>query len=182
MDMNQAGLAGTDAPVRAARFDYTPAAADYDTALWRYTLATWPGLTRYLPLLGAAAAVAFAVRAWKWHFDETQLVIAGTLCAIAVVVVRQWSRRHRTRDQFAAHAEHGTCVTTVDEDGLTTTGTSGRTVTEGWNTHPWWFETPELFVLTGSMEFFFVLPKRGAASPEDLDRARALFTRHLRRL
>ncbi|QIY63169.1 hypothetical protein HEP85_17910 [Streptomyces sp. RPA4-2] len=38
------------------------------------------------------------------------------------------------------------------------------------------------FVLTGSLGYFFVLPKRGAASSEDLDRARALFVQHLRRI
>ncbi|MGE7386162.1 YcxB family protein [Streptomyces sp. NPDC004126] len=182
MDMNQAGQAETDTPARAARFDYTPTAADYDRALWRYTLGTWRGLTRYLPFLGIAAAAAFAIRAWRYHFDQTQIIIAAIPCVIALFVVRQVGRRHRTRGQFDSHAEHGTCLTTVDENGLTTTGTSGRTVTDDWSSYPWWFETPELFVLTGSMEFFLVLPKRGAAAPDDVERARELFTRHLRRI
>ncbi|MFJ4776591.1 YcxB family protein [Streptomyces sp. NPDC088762] len=182
MDMNQAEPAETPAPVRAARFAYTPAAEDYDKALWRYTLHTWPGRTRYLLLLGAAGAVACVFKAWRMHLDQTQTIVAAVLGAIAVLVVRQYFRRRRTRDQYAVHAAHGACLTTIAEDGLTTTGTSGETDAVEWRSYPWWFETPDLFVLTGSMEFLFVLPKRGAASPEDLDRARALFTRHLRQI
>ncbi|MFC9293706.1 YcxB family protein [Streptomyces sp. NPDC057011] len=182
MSMDQARPAENPAPVRTARFEYTPTAADYDKALWRYTLHSWPGRTRHLPLLYAAAAAAFAVRAWKFHFDQTDVIVMGTICAVVVPVVRQWLRRRRARGQYATHAEHGACLTTVGEDGLTTTGTSGQTDTAEWSSYPWWFETPELFVLTGSMEYMFVLPKRGAAGPEDLDRTRALFTRHLRRI
>ncbi|THA39747.1 YcxB family protein [Streptomyces sp. A1547] len=182
MNTEQARQAENPAPVSIARFDYTPAAADYDRALWHYTLRSWPGRTRHLLPLYAAAAVAFAIRAWKWHFDQTEIVVTGTICAIAVLVVRQWFRRHRTRDQYATHAEHSVCLTTLGEDGLTTTGASGHTVTADWNSYPWWFETPDLFVLTGSMEFFFVLPKRGAACPEDLEQTRALFSQRLRRI
>ncbi|MCX5149992.1 YcxB family protein [Streptomyces sp. NBC_00320] len=82
-------------------------------------------------------------------------------------------RTPRGARRLSHHAQRG---------GLTTTGASGQTVTADWSSYPWWFETPDLFVLTGSMEFFFVLPKRGAACPEDLDQTRALFTQRLRRI
>ncbi|MEU9179905.1 hypothetical protein AB0C90_24190 [Streptomyces sp. NPDC048550] len=89
--------------------------------------------TRYLLPLYAAAAAALAIRVWKWHFDQTEIIVTGTICAIAVLVVRQWFRRHRTRDQYATHAGHGACLTTLSEDGLTTTGASGQTVTADWS-------------------------------------------------
>ncbi|MEU3777685.1 hypothetical protein AB0F11_31710 [Streptomyces sp. NPDC032472] len=87
-------------------------------------------------------------------------------------------------DQYRTHAAYGTCRTTLTENGLTTTGTAlaEEGVSADWQSCPWWFETPDLFVLTGSLGYFFVLPKRGAAAPEDLERARALFARHLRRV
>ncbi|MGW7097890.1 hypothetical protein [Streptomyces sp. NPDC054838] len=51
-----------------------------------------------------------------------------------------------------------------------------------WNACPWWFETPELFVLTGSMGYFRALPKSGAEFPEGLARARNVCARYLRRI
>ncbi|WP_330329651.1 YcxB family protein [Streptomyces sp. NBC_00536] len=186
MDMNQAAQAGKTA-LRTARFEYAPDAEDYDKALWRYTLGTWPGRTRYLllpALLGAAAGI---VRVVLWGLGEIGYIAAGVTAVIAVPVIRQLHRRSRMRGLYAADAARGALRTTLTEDGLTATGLiatgeAGTDDTSDWRGYPWWFETPELFVLTGSMEHFFVLPKRGAASPEDIDRARALFTEHLRRI
>ncbi|MFF1491614.1 hypothetical protein [Streptomyces sp. NPDC058304] len=181
MDMDQAGCTEAVA-LGAARFDYAPAAADYDKAMWRFSLRTRPGLTGSLLLPAVFAAAAFLVRVVAWHFDEGQIIIAGVCCVIALFAVRQWMRRSRVRGQYAAHAARGTCRTTLTEEGLTTTGPDGEGDGADWSAYPWWFETPELFVLTGSLEHFFVLPKRGAADPEDLVRARALFAQHLRRI
>lgn len=181
MDMDQAGQAGT-AALRAARFEYAPAAADYDAALWRFTLGTRPGRTGSLLLPAAFAAAAVLVRVLLWDLGTASVVIVGVCGVIALFVVRQWHRRSRMRRQYEADAARGTCRATLTEDGLTTTGTAGKDDGVDWRAYPWWFETPELFVLTGSLEHFLVLPKRGAASPDDLDRARALFTEHLRRI
>ncbi|WP_328720926.1 hypothetical protein OHT52_16395 [Streptomyces sp. NBC_00247] len=96
---------------------------------------------------------------------------------------RQRVRRTRTRDQYEAHAAPGNCRTTLTADGPTTTGSSGESGgTTGWNICPWWFETPDLFVLTGSAEYCFVVPERGTHAPEDLVRPRALFAPRLRRV
>ncbi|MER5729938.1 hypothetical protein ABT084_16615 [Streptomyces sp. NPDC002138] len=192
MDMNQAAQAGS-APPRTARFEYTPAEADYDKALRRYTLGTWPGRTRFmlLPvLLGAAAGL---VRVMLWDLGEAGLIAVGVTAVLATLGIRHWTRRSRMRGLYEADAARGACRTTLTEDGLTTVAVTASADPagaddeddedgSGWRGYPWWFETPELFVLTGSLEHFFVLPKRGAASPEDVDRARALFTEHLRRI
>ncbi|WP_345646156.1 YcxB family protein [Streptomyces siamensis] len=181
MSMDHAGSAEVAAP-GVARFEYTPAVADYDRALRRFSLRTRPGLTGSLLLPGAFAAAAIFVRAVVWHLDETVVVIAGVCGVIVLFVMRQALRRFRMRDQYETHAAHGVCRTTVAEDGLTTTGTDSKSDRIEWSSYPWWFETPELFVLTGSLGYFLVLPKRGAASSEDLDRARALFAQRLRRI
>ncbi|MFF3860596.1 hypothetical protein [Streptomyces sp. NPDC002209] len=181
MDMDQAGRTGAVA-LDVARFDYAPAAADYDKAMWRFSLRTRPGLTGSLLLPAVFAAAAFAVRVVAWRFDGGQILIAAVPCVIALFAVRQWVRRSRARAQYEDDAARGTCRTTLTEEGLTTTGPDGEGNSVDWRAYPWWFETPELFVLTGSLEHVFVLPKRGAAAPEDLVRARALFARHLRRI
>ncbi|MCX5397941.1 YcxB family protein [Streptomyces sp. NBC_00102] len=182
MTMDQAGPTESAAPGTAV-FDYVPAATDYDKALWRFTLSTRHGLIGSLAIPLAFGAAAFVAGVLRWHLDEAGAILAGPLCLVAVFLVRQRNRRSRTRDQYEAHAALGNCRTTLTADGLTTTGSSGEgSGTTGWNVYPWWFETPELFVLTGSAEYFHVLPKRGAHSPEDLVRARALFAEHLRRV
>ncbi|MFG2474211.1 hypothetical protein [Streptomyces fagopyri] len=181
MDMDQAGQVD-DAALGTARFDYTPVAADYDKALSRFTLGTWPGRTGSLLLPGAFAVAAFLVRVLVWHLDEVQIIAAGVCVVIILFVVRQRVRRFRVRGQYGTHAAYGTCRTTLTDDGLTTIGTAGESNSDDWHVYPWWFETPELFVLTGSLGYFFVVPKRGAASPEDLVRARALLAQHLRRI
>ncbi|WP_393081833.1 YcxB family protein [Streptomyces sp. LN704] len=181
MNMDHVGRAEVAAP-GVARFEYTPEAADYDRALRRFSLRTRPGLTGSLLLPGAFAAAAIFVRAVAWHLDETVVVISSVLGVIILFVVRQAYRRFRVRGQYETHAARGVCRTTLAEDGLTTTGTDGKSDRIEWSSYPWWFETSELFVLTGSLGYFLVLPKRGAASSEDLDRARALFVQHLRRI
>ncbi|WP_330295631.1 YcxB family protein [Streptomyces sp. NBC_00503] len=185
MDMDQAGRAEADT-LRTARFEFAPAAADYDEALRRYSRGTRPGIvgTQLLTvaLAAALAAAAAYIRIKMWGLGADAVVISVVAGVVALFWVRQKVRRSRMRRQYEADAARGTWSTTLTGDGLTTTGTAGRDEHVDWSGYPWWFETPELFVLTGSLEHFLVLPKRGAASPADLDRARALFTEHLRRI
>ncbi|MFI0965832.1 YcxB family protein [Streptomyces sp. NPDC021080] len=181
MNRDEAGSA--DIVARdTARFDYIPEAAHYDRALWRFTLGTWPGRTGSLLLPAAFGAAAFFVRVLVWHLDEIQIIAAGACCVIALFAVRQRFRKHRVRQQYEGWAAYGSCHTLLTEDGLTTTGDDGKSDRADWHAYPWWFETSELFVLTGSLGYFLVLPKHGAASPEDLVRTRALFSQHLRRI
>ncbi|MFI5985521.1 YcxB family protein [Streptomyces sp. NPDC051555] len=186
MDMNHATQAGNTAS-RTARFAYTPEAADYGRALWRFTLDTWPGRTASLLLPALAGALAGGVRVALWGLGTTGWVVLGAAVLVAPLAVRQWHRRFRMNRLYEADAARGAIRTTLTEDGLTVTGADGAVGTAAgevtdWHGYPWWFETDELFVLTGSMGYFFVLPKRGALAPEDVDRARALFTEHLRRI
>ncbi|MFE9930197.1 YcxB family protein [Streptomyces sp. NPDC005533] len=52
-----------------------------------------------------------------------------------------------------------------------------------WRIFPWYFETDEFFaVKTKNTRGVFVLPKRGAQDPADVDRVRALLDRNLRRI
>ncbi|MGW0858567.1 YcxB family protein [Streptomyces sp. NPDC002690] len=181
MTMDQAGQAES-ATSDTALFEYLPAASDYDKALRRFTLRTRHGLIGSLLIPAVFATAVLVSRALWRHFDTTETIAAGAACVVALFYVRQRVRASRVRGQYDTHAALGPCRTTLTADGLTTTGSTGEVSASGWNVYPWWFETPELFVLTGSAEYFFVLPKRGASTPEDLDRARALFTRHLRRV
>ncbi|MFE2322747.1 YcxB family protein [Streptomyces sp. NPDC059385] len=183
MDMDQATQAGSTA-LRTARFEYAAQAPDYDTALRRFTWGTWPGRTAMLWLPILAAAAAGLLRVWLWHLGWGGVVLVGVTLVVASLGIRQWHRRFRMKELYAKDAALGTIRTTFTEDGMRTRGAAdgGQGEGDGWRGYPWWFETPELFVLTGSMGYFFVLPKRGAATPEDIDRARALFTEHLRRI
>ncbi|MFE2296888.1 hypothetical protein ACFXAW_01675 [Streptomyces sp. NPDC059445] len=181
MSRDEAGSADIAAQ-DTARFDYTPDAADYDRALRRFSLGTWPGRTGSLLLPVAFGGAAFLVRVLVWHLDEIQIIAAGVLCVIAVFMVRGHFRKQRVRRQYEDWAAYGSCHTLLTETGVTTTGESGKSDSADWHAYPWWFETPELFVLTGSLGYFFVLPKQGAASEDDVVRARDLFARHLRRI
>ncbi|MFD7030512.1 YcxB family protein [Streptomyces sp. NPDC059917] len=186
MDMNQAASAGNTAS-RTARFAHAPVAADYGRALWRYTLGTRPGRTAMLVLPVVLGAAAGGLRVAVWGLGTSGYVTLGVTLLIAPLGIRQWHRRFRMNRLYEADAARGAVRTVLTEDGLTVTGAgadgadAADEVTD-WRGYPWWFETDELFVLTGSLEHFFVLPKRGALSPEDVDGARALFTEHLRRI
>ncbi|MFD6531189.1 YcxB family protein [Streptomyces sp. NPDC060184] len=182
MKMDQAGQAESESS-DTALFDYLPAAADYDQARKRFSVRTRQGLTGGLLLPALFGAAVIATRTLAWHFGAARTIGVGVIGVSALFYARQRVRRSRTRTQYQEHAALGNCRTTLTADGLTTTGSSGESgTTTSWNIYPWWFETPDLFVLTGSAEYFFVVPKRGAHSPEDLVRARALFARHLRRI
>ncbi|MFD6426192.1 YcxB family protein [Streptomyces sp. NPDC060198] len=181
MKMDQAGQAESAAS-DTALFDYLPTVADYDQARRRFSLRTRQGLTNGLLLPALFGAAVLATRALAWRFPAVETAAVGVIGVIALFYARQRVRRTRTRTQYEEHAALGNCRTTLTADGLTTTGSSGESGTTGWNIYPWWFETPDLFVLTGSAEYFFVVPKRGAHAPEDLVRARALFAQHLRRV
>ncbi|MFF3620948.1 hypothetical protein [Streptomyces sp. NPDC002467] len=182
MDMNQATEAGPTA-LRTARFEYAAQAPDYDAALRRFTLGTWPGRTGTLWLPALLAAAAGLLRVWLRHMGWGGVAVVGVTVVIASLGIRQWHRRFRMKELYENDAALGTIRTTLTGDGIRTCGADGEQgEADEWRGYPWWFETPELFVLTGSMGYFFVLPKRGAASTEDVDRARALFTEHLRRI
>ncbi|MFD9722739.1 hypothetical protein [Streptomyces sp. NPDC059072] len=183
MNMNQAAEAGPTA-LRTARFEYAAHAPDYDAALRRFTLDTWPGRTAMLWLPALMASAAALLRVWLWHLGWGGVAVVAVTVVIASLGIRQWHRSFRMKELYENDAALGTIRTTLAGDGIRTCGAADGEEGEAdeWRGYPWWFETPELFVLTGSMGYFLVLPKRGATSPEDVDLARALFTEHLRRI
>ncbi|MFC8506891.1 YcxB family protein [Streptomyces sp. NPDC057411] len=154
-------------------FVYEPTEADYRAAVRRFTFGTPSGLAGLLvPVVLGLLLVVY--NAWRRGLSPvtTAVMVAGALIALAVVIRRVLARV--ARDQYAGVADCGTCTTVVDENGMTTTG-NGLTSSIDWRAFPRRFETDELFVLMPRrMRVYFVLPKRGAADPADVDRLRAL--------
>ncbi|MFE9631780.1 YcxB family protein [Streptomyces sp. NPDC006463] len=162
-------------------FVYEPTQADYTKAVRRFTFGTWPGRRSVLFVTAFSLALSWTLPTLKRFSPITTAFVMA--CAVVTVLVTLPRVLARTaREQYADMEEYGACRTVVREDGLTTTGGELSSDIE-WRVFPWYFETDEYFAIkTKNTRGVFVLPKRGAQDPADVDRLRALFDRNLRRI
>lgn len=162
-------------------FVYEPTQADYAKVVRRFTYGTWPGRRSLLFVTAFSLVVSWGLPTLKGFSPAvTAFVMACAVVAVLVVLPRTLART--AREQYADVEGYGACRTVVREDGLTTTGGELSGDIE-WRLFPWYFETDEFFALkTRNSRGVFVLPKRGAQDPADVDRLRALFDRNLRRI
>lgn len=162
-------------------FVYEPTRADYAKAVRRFTFGTWPGLRGQVFLALFTLALSWTLPTLKgFSPTATAFVMACAVVAVLVTLPRVLARV--AREQYADVEEYGACRTVVREDWLTTTGGELSSAIE-WRVFPWYFETDEFFAIkTKNTRGVFVLPKRGAQDPADVDRLRALLDRNLRRI
>jgi len=163
-------------------FVYEPTPADYEAALRRYIYRTWPGRRSLLipPALILLLVLLFAELRGSSPAVAALLVVAGTVAGV-VTTVKTLTRV--AREQHADMEEYGTCRTVVGDEGMTTTGAGDLASSIDWQAFPRYVETDEIFALTTlKTRIFFVVPKRGAQDPADVDALRAVLDRNLRRL
>ncbi|WP_369259215.1 YcxB family protein [Streptomyces sp. R35] len=172
---------GQDAADAAIAFVYEPTPADYEAAMRRYTYGTWPGRGGLIVWPALILVLVFFFCELK-GFAPAMTAVVVVAGVVAGVVTAHKTLARVAREQHADMEEYGTCRTVVGGEGMTTTGGS-QTSTIDWQAFPWYVETAELFVLTTRRtRIFFVLPKRGAQDPADVDRVRDVLDRNLRRL
>ncbi|WP_432104542.1 hypothetical protein [Streptomyces sp. bgisy091] len=77
---------------------------------------------------------------------------------------------------------YGRCRTVADDHSAVSTGERGSFTTD-WVVHKEYLETPGLFVLLSGDRSagIAVVPKRGARSPADVGRLKAILDRNLKR-
>ncbi|MFH8407764.1 YcxB family protein [Streptomyces sp. NPDC018019] len=144
---------------------------------------TTPAGRRFRWVLCAAAVLLYVAAALLWMDGgsvDMRLLVAPTLILL-VLLGMPWLQAR----QFRRYAETiGECRTVVDENGITVT-TRQQTSALTWQAVPRYTESPHVFVLfSGDKDAtsLTIVPKRGASSPADVDRLRAVFDRHLTRL
>ncbi|WP_158754621.1 YcxB family protein [Streptomyces sp. NRRL F-2580] len=183
----------TEQSAEQVTFVYEPTLGDYTKAVRRFTFGTWPGIRGQIVLVAFSLGISWLLPTLKGFSPAvTAFVMACAVVAVLVVLPRVLART--AQEQYADMEEYGACRTVVREDRLTTTGAGTGTATGRggggelsgdieWRVFPWYFETDEFFaVKTKNTRGVFVLPKRGAQEPADVDRVRALFDRNLRRI
>ncbi|MEV7439639.1 YcxB family protein [Streptomyces sp. NPDC091204] len=168
-------------------FVYEPTQDDYAKAVRRFTFGTWPGIRGQIGLAAFTLGLSWVLPTLKRFSPAvTAFVMACAVLTALVTLPRVLARI--AREQYADMEDYGACRTVVHEDRLTTTGAGvdGGPELSGdieWRLFPWYFETDEFFaVKTKNTRGVFVLPKRGAQDPADVDRVRALLDRNLRRI
>ncbi|MFF9850283.1 YcxB family protein [Streptomyces litmocidini] len=173
------GAAARDA---VAAFVYEPTEADYRSAVRCFSFGTPAGLAGLLVPVAVGVLLAYSY-AWRRGFSPVASAVVGGCVLVAASVILRRTLARVAREQYSGMAEYGTCTTVVGDDGMTTTG-GGLASTVDWQAFPRYIETDELFVfMPRRMRIYFVLPKRGAADPADVDRVRAvLAAANLRRL
>ncbi|MGW8766046.1 YcxB family protein [Streptomyces sp. NPDC055815] len=165
----------------AVTFVYEPTEADYRAAVRRLRFGTWRGLGGVAVLLVVAELLA-SYRAWRGGFSPAGVTVWAACLLVVLVAVVHWATGRLARRQFDGMDAYGTCRTVVGPQGMTTTG--GELSSDlDWQAFPWYVETSELFVLrTRRTGLVFVLPKRGAQDPADVDRVREVLEGSLHRL
>ncbi|MBB4985105.1 YcxB family protein [Streptomyces nymphaeiformis] len=157
----------------AVAFVYTPTEADYRSAVRRYSFGTPSGLAGVLVPVAVGLLIAYFY-AWRKGFSPATSAVVGACVLVASGVILPRILARVAREQYSGTADYGTCTTVVGAEGMTTTG-GGLTSTIDWQAFPRCVETDELFVfMPRRMRIYFVLPKRGAADPADVDRVRAV--------
>ncbi|MFF8379388.1 YcxB family protein [Streptomyces sp. NPDC015661] len=166
----------------AVAFVYTPTEADYRSAVRRFSFGTLSGLAGLLVPVAVGVALA-SFYAWRRGFTPAAATVVGVCVLVATGVIIWRSLARVASEQYSGTADYGTCTTVVDGDGMTTTG-GGLDSRIDWQAFPRYIETDELFVfMPRRLRVYFVLPKRGAADPADVDRVRAaLVAANLHRL
>ncbi|MEU9158776.1 YcxB family protein [Streptomyces sp. NPDC048424] len=187
----QSAERSTERSTEQVTFVYEPTRDDYTRAVRRFTFGTWPGIRGQIVLVAFSLGISWLLPTLKGFSPAvTAFVMACAVVTVLVVLPRVLART--AQEQYADVEEYGACRTVVHEDRLTTTGAGTGTGRDGdgelsgdieWRVFPWYFETDEFFaVKTKNTRGVFVLPKRGAQDPADVDRVRALLDRNLRRI
>ncbi|MEU6546390.1 YcxB family protein [Streptomyces sp. NPDC046859] len=107
-----------------------------------------------------------------WYLYVALVASVAFMTAGPRLQARQFHRLSERQGDFRA---------VVDDMGICLT-TAHSSASLDWHLYPRYAETPELFVLLSADKSAVgvgVLPKRGLSNPEDADRLRAIFGRHL---
>ncbi|MGW5776666.1 YcxB family protein [Streptomyces sp. NPDC003863] len=157
----------------AVTFVYVPTEADYRSAVRRFSFGTLSGLAGLFVPVAAGAVLAY-LYAWRRGFSPAASAVVGACVPIAAGLIGLRTLARVAREQYSGMADYGTCTTVVGDDGMGTTG-GDLTSRIDWQAFSRYIETDELFVfMPRRMRVYFVLPKRGAADPADVDRVRAV--------
>ncbi|MFJ8883667.1 hypothetical protein ACIRJR_09655 [Streptomyces sp. NPDC102402] len=165
----------------SAEFVYRLTTEDFEEALRARARRTPAGRVQALtaPLVGVAAVIVFSVS------GGTSLPVWVT-SLVLVVAIGCWGTvrglRTMARRMSSIMEPYGQCRTVADDRSAVSTGERASFTTD-WAVHKEYLETPGLFVLLSGERSvgIAVVPKRGARSPADVDRLRAILDRHLKR-
>ncbi|EGX55777.1 hypothetical protein SZN_31149 [Streptomyces zinciresistens K42] len=166
----------------AVEFVYRPTVADFEEALRARARRSPAGRVQALMAPGAAVVAVSAV-----SFARGAPPVVWVISLVLAVAVACWATAHGTqtmaRRMFGAVRPYGECRMLAGDRGAVAIG-ERASYTMDWTVFPRYVETPGLFVLLGGGRAAGValLPKRGARTPADVDRLRAILDRNLKRL
>jgi hypothetical protein len=176
------GREATDAVAeRPVELAYRPTVDDLAAVIRTRAKSTRAGRFRRRMLIYTLVVAAVGVllstlgdghRDTPWHLYLAPVALVAYMTAVPRLLARRLHRFSERQGDFRA---------VVDDTGICLT-TAHSSATFDWHLYPRYAETPELFVLLSadkSAVGFGVLPKRGLSNPEDADRLRAIFGRHL---
>ncbi|MEU9864039.1 YcxB family protein [Streptomyces sp. NPDC047971] len=168
----------------AVELVYVPTRAEVTEAV-RVRMRHSPTGRRLRWLLPGTGVLAFLIVAWELagpgEPELSKVFLFGGLGAF-VLVLGPLVPRLTGRQMYGLVEPQGEVRAVVDDDGVTwTTGVSETT--SRWAMLPLYVETPSLFVLLSADKAgvgVAALPKRGVASPADLERLRAVLERRVK--
>ncbi|WP_406442816.1 YcxB family protein [Streptomyces sp. NBC_01613] len=176
------GRESTDAVAeRPVELAYRPTVDDLAAAIRTRAKSTGAGRFRRRLLIYTLVVTAVGVllsplgdghRDTPWHLYLATVAFVAFMTAVPRLQARRLHRFSERQGDFRA---------VVDDTGICLT-TAHSSTTLDWHLYPRYAETPELFVLLSADKSAVgvgVLPKRGLSNPEDADRLRAIFGRHL---
>lgn len=126
-----------------------------------------------LAALGVLVAVLSSATGTDMTFPAVFLIVYPALLA--------WTPRRAGRNALKANAHHGPVRMSAGEHGITVTGAHAQ-ARQSWTNFGSCVEMPRVFLLRSpdrAGRCAAVIPKRGASTPADVDRLRALIGRHL---
>ncbi|THA38197.1 YcxB family protein [Streptomyces sp. A1547] len=182
-DGRQGGAAGADGP--AVELVYQNTVADFAGALRARAARTGAARRKKwlfsfigtLSLIGGAALLA-------GNEPDVGRAVAFLVGGVLLWVIGPLGPRLQARALRGLLEKTGETRAVVDGTGVRLTATACDTRI-GWSAQPTYAETDELFVMLSEDKravAMTVLPKRGARSPADIDRLRAILDANLRRL